>query len=80
MRRKKQCLKVGGGDTGGPTTSNRNEAELTNYYQICSEVIWCDPNVCIHKQILTYKLCNPAYCQPFTVKMIASRVKVLIHK
>jgi hypothetical protein len=33
-----------------------------------------------YKQILTYKLCNPNYCKPFTVKMIASRVKVLIHK
>lgn len=33
-----------------------------------------------YKQILTYKLCNPNYCEPFTVKMIASRVQVLIHK
>ncbi len=33
-----------------------------------------------YKQILTYKLCNPDYCKPFTVKMIASRVKLLIHK
>ena len=33
-----------------------------------------------YKQILTYKICNPDYCKPFTVKMIASRVIVLIHK
>lgn len=33
-----------------------------------------------YKRILTYKLCNPDYCKPYTVKMIASRVKLLIHK
>jgi len=33
-----------------------------------------------YKQILTYKLCNPDYCGSFTVEMIASRIKVLIHK
>lgn len=33
-----------------------------------------------YKQILTYKLCNPCYCEHFTVKMIASKVIVLIHK
>jgi hypothetical protein len=33
-----------------------------------------------YKQVLTYKLCNPNYCGMFTVEMIASRVKVLIHK
>jgi hypothetical protein len=33
-----------------------------------------------YKQILTYKLCNPEYCAPFTVEMIASRVIVLINK
>jgi hypothetical protein len=33
-----------------------------------------------YKQILSYKLCNPHYCCNFTVKMIASRVIVLIHK
>jgi len=33
-----------------------------------------------YKQILTYKLCNSSYCEPFTVSMIASRVIVLIHK
>jgi hypothetical protein len=47
-----------------------------NYY-ISGEVIG---DLLHYKQILTYKLCNPAYCQCFTVKMIASRVKVLIHK
>lgn len=33
-----------------------------------------------YKRILTYKYCNPDYACKFTVKMIASRVKVLIHK
>jgi hypothetical protein len=33
-----------------------------------------------YKQILAYKLCNPYYCEHFTVQMIASRVIVLIHK
>ena len=33
-----------------------------------------------YKQILTYKQCNPNYCQPFTVQMIASRVILLINK
>ena len=33
-----------------------------------------------YKRILTYKYCNPEYACHFTVKMIASRVKVLIHK
>lgn len=33
-----------------------------------------------YKQILTYKLCNPEYCAPFTVDMIASRVILLINK
>ena len=33
-----------------------------------------------YKQILTYKICNPAYCEPFTTNMIASRVIVLINK
>ena len=47
-----------------------------NYY-IPGEVIG---DLLNYKQILTYKLCNPNYCAPFTVQMIASRVKVLIHK
>jgi len=33
-----------------------------------------------YKQILTYKQCNPSYCEPFTVQMIASRVILLINK
>jgi len=33
-----------------------------------------------YKQILTYKLVNPDYCCPFTVKMIASKVILLINK
>lgn len=33
-----------------------------------------------YKQILTYKLCNPIYCEGFTVQMIASRVILLINK
>ncbi len=33
-----------------------------------------------YKRILTYKLCNPDYCQCYTVKQIASRIKILIHK
>jgi hypothetical protein len=33
-----------------------------------------------YKRILTYKFCNPDYAQPFTVEMIASRVKILKYK
>lgn len=33
-----------------------------------------------YKQILEYKQCNPEYCPNFTVTMIASKVKLLIHK
>lgn len=33
-----------------------------------------------YKRILTYKYCNPEYAARFTVKMIASKVKILIHK
>ena len=47
-----------------------------NYYipgQVISDLI-------NYKQILTYKACNPDYCKRFTIPMIASRVKVLIHK
>ena len=47
-----------------------------NYY-ISGELVG---DLLHYKQILTYKLCNPYYCEPFTVQMIASRVKVLIHK
>jgi hypothetical protein len=33
-----------------------------------------------YKRILTYKLCNEDYALPFTVEMIASRVKLLKFK
>ena len=33
-----------------------------------------------YKRILVNKLCNPNYAIDFTVKMIASKVKILIHK
>lgn len=33
-----------------------------------------------YKRILTYKYCNPDYAGHYTVKMIASKVKILIHK
>jgi len=34
----------------------------------------------IYKRILTFKLYNPDYACKFTVKKIASKVKILIHK
>jgi hypothetical protein len=33
-----------------------------------------------YKRILTYKFCNPDYAMPYTVDMIASRVKLLKYK
>ena len=33
-----------------------------------------------YKRILVSKLCNPGYASNYTVEMIASRVKLLIHK
>lgn len=33
-----------------------------------------------YKRILVYKFVNPDYCSQFTVQMIASKVKLLIHK
>lgn len=33
-----------------------------------------------YRRILTYKYCNPDYAAPFTVNMIASRVKLLKFK
>ena len=33
-----------------------------------------------YKRILTYKFCNPDYGLPFTIDMIASRVKLLKYK
>lgn len=33
-----------------------------------------------YRRILVYKYCNPDYAAPFTVNMIASRVKLLKYK
>jgi hypothetical protein len=33
-----------------------------------------------YKRILTYKFCNPEYANPYTIEMIASRVKILKYK
>jgi hypothetical protein len=33
-----------------------------------------------YKRILVNKVCNPDYASAYTIDMIASRVKVLIHK
>lgn len=33
-----------------------------------------------YKRILVYKYCNPDYASPYTVTMIASKVKILINK
>jgi hypothetical protein len=33
-----------------------------------------------YKRILLFKYCNPDYASCFTVKQIASKVKLLIHK
>ena len=33
-----------------------------------------------YKRILVSKLCNTAYAECYTIEMIASRVKLLIHK
>jgi hypothetical protein len=33
-----------------------------------------------YRRILAYKYCNPDYAAPFTVNMIASRVKLLKYK
>jgi hypothetical protein len=33
-----------------------------------------------YKRILTYKFCNPDYASKYTVAMIASKIKILIHK
>ena len=33
-----------------------------------------------YRRILAYKYCNPNYAAPFTVNMIASRVKLLKYK
>ncbi len=41
---------------------------------------WALGDLLNYKRILEYKSCNIEYAMPFTVQMIASRVKVLIHK
>lgn len=41
---------------------------------------WAISDLLNYQRILEYKACNPEYAQPFTIKQIASRVKVLIHK
>lgn len=41
---------------------------------------WAIGDLLNYKRILEYKSCNIEYAQPFTIKQIASRVKVLIHK
>lgn len=33
-----------------------------------------------YKRILTYKYCNADYAANYSVQMIASRIKILIHK
>jgi hypothetical protein len=33
-----------------------------------------------YKRILTYKFCSPEYANPYTIDMIASRVKLLKYK
>lgn len=42
--------------------------------------VWALGDLLNYKRILEYKACNIEYAMPFTVQMIASRVKVLIHK
>jgi hypothetical protein len=41
---------------------------------------WALGDLLNYQRILEYKACNIEYAMPFTVQMIASRVKVLIHK
>lgn len=41
---------------------------------------WAISDLLNYQRILEYKACNIEYAQPFTIKQIASRVKVLIHK
>ncbi len=54
-----------------------NNITLSLNYPIPGEVI---EDLLRYKQILSYKACNPDYCQYYTVEMIASRVNILIHK
>jgi hypothetical protein len=47
-----------------------------NYY-INGQVVF---DLLQYKQILEWKFCNADYCKPYTVEMIASKVKILINK
>lgn len=47
-----------------------------NYNLSCSPI----GELLNYRRILTYKFCNEDYAKCFTIKMIASRVKLLIHK
>lgn len=47
-----------------------------NYNLACSPI----GDLLNYKRILGYKYCNEEYASCFTVEMIASRVKILIHK
>lgn len=58
-------------------TSEYNNIVFALSQPIPGEVI---SDLLIYKRVLEYKSCNLDYCQYFTVTMIASRVKVLIHK
>lgn len=40
--------------------------------------VWLD--LLNYKRILEYKYCNPEYACDFPISLIASRVKILIHK
>ena len=77
-------------DSSIPVLLNDIDAKLTELAKIqynniifsMNNNIVCGPidDLLHYKQILTYKLCNENYAKCYTVKMIASRVKVLIHK
>lgn len=62
-------------------------AELANnqYNNIVFSLNYPVPGIVIgdllkYKRILSYKYCNPGYACGFSVEMIASKVKLLIHK
>ena len=54
-----------------------NNIIYSTNYQIPA---WAIGDLLNYKRILEYKACNIDYAKSFTVQMIASRVKVLIHK
>jgi len=58
-------------------TTEYNNIVFALNHSIPGEVI---SDLLNYKRVLEYKSCNPDYCSYFTVTMIASRVKVLIHK